>query len=222
MFNFPAMLDSLPHLVSLQCTSISNLAIVDLLDIVSHSTLKELYIDECVLADDDWHGYRMKFPINVEDDERALKRQTTDCKRRGDIEEESETVTDALADDASDSSSQLTSTPLQANVQEGWFAVEVRRMRAALTRTQPSKCSCRVRLALADWLHRQLRRGKLPTDDRSFRPRHPKSLLRCYRKQVALLRSIRRRQVSELAVTVPTEITASPADESLVVAVSGG
>ena len=69
-------------------------------------------------------------------------------------------------------------------------------MRTTLTRTQHTERSCRVRLALAEWLHRRLRRGKLPTDNE-----HSKSLLQRYRKQVALLRSTLHQQLSELAVS---------------------
>ena len=70
---------------------------------------------------------------------------------------------------------------------------DIQRMRAALARTQPSQRSCEVRLALANWLHRRLRRGGLDTDSR------PSWLLRHYRLLVALLRCTLQSQLSELA-----------------------
>ena len=71
------------------------------------------------------------------------------------------------------------------------------RMRVALTRTQPSQRSCRVRLALAEWLHRRLRRSRLRIEDQASLPQYSKSLL-LYRMQVALLRCTLRQQLSEL------------------------
>ena len=38
---------------------------------------------------------------------------------------------------------------------------ETERLCQALARTQPTRPSCEVRLALTDWLHRQLRRSAL-------------------------------------------------------------
>ena len=78
---------------------------------------------------------------------------------------------------------------------------ELQRMQAALTRTQPSQRSCEARLALADWLHRRLRRGKLETIEHHSHIPHSKPLLRRYRLLVALLRSTLHRQLSELAAT---------------------
>ena len=82
----------------------------------------------------------------------------------------------------------------------------MRRMRTALTRTQPTQRSCEVKLALAEWLRRRLRRGKLYTDDQEGRPRYPKSRLRRYRVQVALLRYTLRQQLRA--------VMALPADAS--------
>ena len=50
----------------------------------------------------------------------------------------------------------------------GEATVEMQRMYAALTRTQPTQRSCEVRLALAEWLHRRLRRAKLHTEQLRF------------------------------------------------------
>ena len=68
-------------------------------------------------------------------------------------------------------------------------------MYTALTRTQPSERSISTRLALADWLHRRLKRGGLRTDE----DYSPKQLLQRYRMQMALLRTTLHRQRSELA-----------------------
>ena len=210
MFDFHAMLASLPHLTSLHCTSFRRLSVVDLLQFACHSTLEELHIDSnAVLMSDGssdwlWLGYNMKFPISVEVDERELERHASYRKLRGDIEQKSEAVEADVVDDASDNSPEFTGTGEEASVLER-FEEEMQRMRAALTRTQSIERNCRVRLALADWLHRRLRRGGLPTDDHfRTRPRHPKSLLRRYRKQVALLRSTLQRQLSELTVSTVT------------------
>ena len=212
--DFLEMLDSLPHLTSLSCNGVRYLAIVDLLDIVSHSTLEELDInsDEASMAEWKWIGFSMEFPISVEDDERALEREAMYNKLDGDIVEESEVVAATVVDDASGSRSQLTGTHEGESGSEE-LRVEMQRMRAALTRTQPTERSCRVRLALADWLHRRLRRGKLPTDNHDSFPDHSKSQLRRYRKQVALLRSVLQGQVSELPAQSTS--TARSASETL-------
>ena len=70
---------------------------------------------------------------------------------------------------------------------------ELQRMSAALTRTQPSARSCKVRLKLAEWLHRRLGRSGLCTDWHN----RPAGLLQHYRRQVALLRSTLQKQLRE-------------------------
>ena len=65
-------------------------------------------------------------------------------------------------------------------------------MHTALTRTRPTRRSCVLRLALADWLHRRLRRGGLPINEHQ-----PAWLLHHHRRQVALLRSRLRVQLTE-------------------------
>ena len=76
---------------------------------------------------------------------------------------------------------------------------EERRLRAALARTRPSQRSCEVRLALADWLFRRLRRGGLLTNEQA----RSKSLLRRYDMLVALLRYTLRSQPNNMVqVTV--------------------
>ena len=76
--------------------------------------------------------------------------------------------------------------------------VELQRMLSALTRTRPSRRSCEVRLALAEWLHRRLRRGGLHTNQWVHEHYlYAYSLLHRFRLQVALLRSILPRQLSD-------------------------
>ena len=89
----------------------------------------------------------------------------------GDIEKEaSEAVVAAAAVVASSSSSsQLTGAHEEASSIQR-LVMEIQRMRTALTRTQSTERSCEVRLTLAEWLPRRLRRGKLHTDDHSSRP----------------------------------------------------
>ena len=81
----------------------------------------------------------------------------------------------------------------------------MQRMQAALTRTQPSKHSCEMRLAIADWLHRQLRRGKLHTNNGS---RSSKSRSRGYRTQLALLRYMLHQQLDWLGTASAPVLTA--------------
>ena len=134
-FDFRAMLASLSRLTSLRCSRIHVLAIADLLDFACHSTLEELHIDSdgAIMADGQWIGWNMRFPVSVEDDERALAQPAKRDKLDGDIEEESEAV---AVDDASDSSSQLTGTSERASVLEE-VEEEMQRMVAALYCTSP-------------------------------------------------------------------------------------
>jgi len=206
LFDFQAVLDSLPRLASLRCSNIGYISIAALLDIASHSTLEELHIDSGPhsMADSEWIGYVMRFPIGAAEDERRLEEVAAHSSLDGDIEEEdSEAVEAALVGHESESDNDSTCSALDHG--ERLRRGEMQRMRTALTRTQPTEQSCRVRLALADWLHRRLRRGGLLTDDlvawANSVPRHPKSLLRHYRMQVALLRSTLQRQLDELALS---------------------
>ena len=79
----------------------------------------------------------------------------------------------------------------------------------ALSRTQPTERSCQVRLALADWLHRRLRRGKLSELPDRFSGSHDSTLLlHNYCAHVALLRSTLLQQLSRF----DAETAAQPAD----------
>ena len=94
--------------------------------------------------------------------------------------------------------------------QRNELRAELQSMRPVLARTQPSRRSCEVRLALADWLHRRVRRAGLAVEFHPFLY-STISLLHRYRMQVALLRSTLQRQLSEPA-------TATVASSSLAVA----
>ena len=99
-------------------------------------------------------------------------------------EEESEAVQAARFDRLSSAHTKhITDGPDEQAVKE--LRAALQSMRAALTRTQPTQRSCEVRLALADWLHRRLRRAKLHTNDEFSRPDFPKALLIRYRASCA-------------------------------------
>ena len=204
VFDIRAMLHSLPLLHTLHFKDIHHLTVSDLLYIASHSTLEELHITSGRhgLEDCDWLGSRMRFPIDVE--EEAEDAATTPPDGDGE-EEDAEALQATLIDymSAAAFSQQLMSN-VGERTEEQHERDEVRaelwRMHAALTRTQPSQRSCAVRLALAGWLHRRLRRGGLRTDNhRRWRQEHPMSLLHRYRLQVALLRSTLQQQQSRVA-----------------------
>ena len=195
-----AMLESLPHLTLLSCTSLGRLTIVTLLDIASHSTLEDVHISSgrSDMATPEWIGYELEFPVSVEDDERRMARLAADETLDGDVEAEDTGALEAAVaayDGAGFASRQQLTGGAEERKEREDVRAEMQRMRTALTRTQPTKRSCEVRLALADWLHRRLRRGRLRTDE----PTRSKSLLHRYRLLATLLRCTLRRQLSALA-----------------------
>ena len=199
--DFESMLDSLPHLTSLQCVNV-DLGVDDLLDTASHSTLETLDIDTAhQMADLQWIG-RCIFPISADEDNMQLVQDQSLVAFDGDIDEESEELLEARIDHLDE---QLSYNESEETEPE-WARQEMQRLHAALTRTQPTQRSCEMRLALADWLHRRLRRGGLRTDDHSSDPAHPKWLLRSCRRQVALVRSTLRQQLSELISSAATAV----------------
>ena len=200
------MLDSLPHLTKLRCWHIF-LTITDMLDLASHSTLEDLQIDNIdkQLSDLEWIGADMHFPISVEEDVWQLEQDAVSKPLDGGIEgEESEGVESAHDELLIP---QVGAQLAGSGSEEGpeWLRKEMPRLRVALTRTQPTQNSCEMRLALADWLHRRLRRGGLHTDEHD----QPAWLLRHYRRQVAEVRCVLRAQLSELAATATAAATAT-------------
>ena len=195
-FAFGRLLDSLPHLTSLYYVNLRT-GVRDLLDIASHSTLEELHIeaDGQELIDTKWIGREtMLFPVDVEYDAMQLARAAASMnvddgaeEQSDSSEEEEEKAPTARAEAVSAMDAETTTNNRQ-------------RMHTALTRTQPTRRSCELRLALADWLHRRLNR-ELPVDGSL----HPDWLLRHYRQQVALLRSTLAEQLSAL----PVELTST-------------
>ena len=170
-FSWQAMMDSLPHLTSLHCNNISDLGIPELLAIASHSTLEQLHIsiddDRVTLLNDyHWIGGRMQFPISAEEDQKWLAENILRCSV-GDAElaEESEADHVAIVEQLASKTYRLPNDNKVAEKQQRLLEADIERMRAALSRTRPSRRSCEVRLALADWLRRRLRQGKLFTDD---------------------------------------------------------
>ena len=188
--DFERLLDSLPRLTSLRCYDIF-LGVSDLLDIAAHSTLEELFLKAAgkQLSDASWIGEYIAFPIAESRDELELQQAAAGATMSGGLGvEEAAPVTGSGSAIDGDTSIDREQGP-------AWTRDDVRRMQAALTRTQPTRRSCKMRLALADWLHRRLRRSGLHTDADD----HPAWLLRHYRSQVELLRSMLRRQLGELA-----------------------
>ena len=169
---------------SLIAVRLDELSIGALRAIASHSTLEELRIN-ATLHDNGWLDGRIDFPVDAAHDVAQLS--FSKPRPIGTIEEEGDVA--------------IQPAPIHGGSSDEERAATLR-MRAALTRTQPAQRSCEVRLALADWLHRRLRRGKLPTDendDLQEPPRRPASLLRRCRRHVAVLRSTLQQQLSGLA-----------------------
>ena len=198
--DFEQMLDSLPHLTTLHCVDLCHLGISELLEIASHSSLEEVRVhgNQQQLADEEWIGKQIEFPISVEEDEIQLEQDDTRMAFDGDIEEESDVA--ALVTRVSSTSREQLADGADDEKEPAWVRDETKRLLAALTRTQPTQRSCEARLALADWLWRRLRRGRLRTDQQA----QPKWLLRSRRKQVALVRTTLWQQLSELAETAST------------------
>ena len=201
--DFALALDSLPCLASLRCAAIQ-MSVRSLLAIACHSTLEQLHIEAAgahKLAETQWIGDELHFPgVDEQEDERRLRQEVRAVAVHGSVEEEKDSaqyVAPAAEVDSAEPAAymhwQPSHVPWEASSAEK--RDNLNRMRRALARTQPTRRSCETRLALANWLHRRLRRGGLPTDDSNF----PAWLLRHYRALVALLRSTLQRQLSELA-----------------------
>ena len=196
-FDWQTLLYRLPSLTSLSCIDIDGLNIYALLLIASHSTLEHLHIDGFT-SDFMWQGNSVVFPIDADEDEKRLEVCLTHDTRQEAMAAQTE------ADDAAFLKQLSTDRSLDCSEQlsrqrrkERTFELQ---MRTALTRTQPTQRSCEVRLALADWLSRRLRRDRLFTDDGTSTPGHPMSQLLRYRMLLVLLRSTLRQQLSEVAL----------------------
>ena len=197
-FEFKRMLDSLPCLISLRCTDI-HMDIGDLLIIASHSTLEELDLLTTGgrLVDYEWIGNELRMPISVADDVEQLGRAPAPVPAGNLSEEETESEARTAhlePPEVAGFQRYVRETTVQTTPAD--MAENVQRMQAALTRTQPTRRSCESRLALADWLHRRLRRGGLRTGSHA----HPSGLLRHHRQQVALLRATLQQQLTRARV----------------------
>ena len=149
------MLDSLPRLTSLRCKDVY-ISISDLLAITAHSTLEELRLSTSY----------------------AYMAEVRWMGRRLLFPPKAEKQLGEASVDAQTGSEGEESLP-------AWTELDMRRMQAALTRTQPTRRSCEVRLALADLLHRRLMRSGLRTNNREL----PAWLLRHHRRKLAWLRA---------------------------------
>ena len=211
VFDIRAMLDSLPHLHTLRCSHITALGVTELLDIASHCTLEEVHIEQCKQADlrGGW-TYQTMSVSNIqkeakwleEDDARLVQQQADRNAQDG---EDTAALQAALAELMS-----AASPPFQGcGEQQSELTPErdeVHRMRAALTRTQPSRRSCEVRLALADWLHRRLQRGGLYSENEHVEvSTDSRSILRCHCLLSILLRTTLQHQLSEFVAAHTVE-----------------
>ena len=195
------LLDSVPSLTSLTWTYVDSIDIDRLLDIASHSTLEQLHIDtnRWSQGHNVWLGDRMLFPIAVDDDERQFNAYFDRHMWKGVLPAQTE------ADDAvffrQLATYYLVDSSEQESSEQQSARVIAHQLRTALTRTQPTQRSCEVRLALADWLSRRLRRDRLFTDDGRLTSRHSVSQLLQYRMLLVLVRSTLRQQLIEVAET---------------------
>ena len=98
----------------------------------------------------------MRFPVDAETDLWELEQAAVDAVFAGELDEEAEEAEEQL-----DVSTAVLCGQLTRDAQE---LEQLQQMHVALTRAQPIRRSCEVRLALTDWLHRRLRRGGLHTD----------------------------------------------------------
>ena len=172
---------ALPHLTSLHLANARPLGTRNLLDIASHSTLHDIRLDNCSfeLCDFHWLGVDPSIPLDTQ----QLK-QHAETPVVGNVEEEEGVEAEgAMIDGVNDPWSQ------------NWTMHKLQRLDAALKRTQPTRRSCELRLALADWLPRCLQCGNL----RQATQHRPDMLMYEYCKQVASLRRTLQQQLSDFA-----------------------
>lgn len=180
------MLAVLPSLTALHCHNL-HLGIQGMIDIAAHATLQRITLDSenAKYLDRAWLGYNVHFDSDHVDEEED--------------EEEDEEVVDGQ---------------VQPHMAGGMFETEkagegeesddkIQRLPLALTRVVPSHSSITARLALANFLHRQVRRNHTPTYER------PLSVLRHFRQQIAVLRSILLDQLTASSATADSEISYS-------------
>ena len=186
-FNFQRMLDSLPCLVTLRCKGVY-LSMADLLAVACHSALSELHIDTGTShsADCPWVGKGLKFPSDAN-----KQRPASGIPLAADLGAEEEKREGALLDllDPLRGTAAPASGEEDRNEESTEVRATLQRAHTALTRTQPTRRSCEVRLALAELLNRRLRISVVHTD-------FSRTLLRRYSMQAALLRLTLRQQLS--------------------------
>jgi len=187
------MLHTLPRLTCLHCTDI-HMGLDDLLNIALHSTLEQLHIQTQYHQEGigvQWLAGEIKFPISsVEEDEQWLQLDASRATFDGDIAAESEVEVATAPVDRP-----VVMSVTTAGREDALSAAERAAIRTKLTRTRPTRRSCEIRLALAEWLHRRLRRARLHTDDQYCLM----WMLRHYRNQLSVLRRTLQMQLSEIA-----------------------
>ena len=200
----------LPRLTALQLVNLP-VGVTALLAIASHSTLEQLHIDARGGRPHQWLSARIVFPIDTDEDQRQMAAAAVGGVLDGKAEEETE-------EEERNGDYDSLVAAARASPTDGWSLVEgrlaesdFRQLRTALARTQPTRRSCETRLALADWLHRRVRRAKLPTEPLSCF--HTLSGLRHCRRQVALLRSTLLQQLGTAAAEVAPVYEIGPVDD---------
>ena len=174
------MLASLPRLTSLTCRKVE-LGVQDLIDIAAHCTLEELRLSSKRAA---YHD-RAWLADGIEFDGGDIDEEEVGCdgsqRATGEMEE-AQRKDAAAADDDCAGLNEYEKEDRRA--QNRWLPL-------ALARVIPSQRSIRVRLALANTLHRQLSRQLIAAGSK-----RPLSLLHHYRRQVVVLRLTLRNQLA--------------------------
>ena len=191
--DFELMLRHLPLLTSLRLEHV-RLDIGDLLDIALHSMLERLHIEATgeQVGDADFDYSAIHLPADAGSEIDQWEQGSADQVSDGQLEEEEEEAEQQLGVSAVLLCGQL--------ARDAHELQRLQRMHAALTRTQPTQRSCEVRLALADWLHRRLRRAKLHVnEDGHAHMTYFISQMRRWCDKVAVIRCTLRQQRTELS-----------------------
>ena len=208
-FEWKRLLPLLPHLSSLHLQQ-PHLNLHDLFYIACHSTLEDLQISTRgqqldhsrhyhQIAHAAWLGLAIELPVDELTDRQHLLQEARLQGPGCHVEEQrDEQLLDAAAQ--AETARLLGSSRMDEREwakMSTFMTKEERRMSELLVRTHPTRRSCEVRLELAEWLHRRLRRGGLNTD----KPLKPELQLRAFRYLVFLLRRTLQQQLAQIATT---------------------
>ena len=177
----------LPNLRRFDCAGL--LRLQDMIDMAAHATLESISVDAngATGIQDDWDGWGFDFNVNG----------TEGGAQEGDAAEESNgEMEEPQAAAAGDELSTDTLTAAQHSELDD-CAENVRWLQSALVRVLPSRRSVTMRLALANFLHRQLQGEHIRAvfEEIDFYG-NPLLMLRHFQMQIALLRSTLRSQLA--------------------------